>query len=94
MRNISCDRVPVCHRLFSVQLTGRSISMALVSKASAYWPRPIAAMSESCSWLELLQQRLRFSQVERVEALGEPAIDRGQKIVGLLSPALVAPKTG
>jgi hypothetical protein len=36
----------------------------------------------------------RFGLLEdrRIEALGEPAIDRGEKIVGLLSFTLIAPQ--
>jgi hypothetical protein len=33
-------------------------------------------------------------QVERIEAFGKATIDRGEKIVGLLSIALVAPEAG
>jgi hypothetical protein len=43
-------------------------------------------------WLELLKQRLGLFQVERIESLSEPTIDRGEKIVGLLSFALIAPE--
>jgi hypothetical protein len=45
--------------------------------------------SRSC--LELLQQRFGLLQVQRVETLGEPTIDRGEKIVSLLSFALIVP---
>ena len=38
-----------------------------------------------------MEQGLGFLQVQRVETLGEPAIDRGEKIVGLLPFALIAP---
>jgi len=38
-----------------------------------------------------VEQGLGFLQVQRVETLGEPAIDRGEKIVGLLPVALIAP---
>src|SRR5215472_3312061 len=41
---------------------------------------------------QLIEQRLRSLQVERIEALGEPAVDRCEKIVGLLSFALIAPE--
>jgi hypothetical protein len=36
--------------------------------------------------------RLRLLQIARVEALSEPAVDRSQKIAGLLHLALVAPE--
>ena len=47
-------------------------------------------ISESRSCRELLQQRLGLLQVERFESVGEPAIDRGEKIMGLLMFALIA----
>ena len=31
-------------------------------------------------------------QIERVEALGEPAVDRSEKIAGLIPLALIAPE--
>jgi hypothetical protein len=40
---------------------------------------------------QLLKQSLRLLQVERVEALDEPAVDRGQEIAGLSPLALIAP---
>ena len=39
---------------------------------------------------QLLQQRLHLLQIERVEALGELAIDWSEKIAGLLPLALIA----
>ena len=33
---------------------------------------------------EFVQQLLRFFQIERVEAFGEPAVDRSEKIAGLI----------
>ena len=48
-----------------------------------------ASVGSDCG--ELLQARLGLLQVERVEAFGEPAVDRGEKIAGLTPPALVAP---
>jgi len=43
---------------------------------------------------QLVEQGLGLLQVERVEALGEPPVDRGEKIVGLLPFALITPKPG
>jgi len=40
----------------------------------------------------LVEQRPRLDQVERVEALGEPAVDGGEEVVDLLALALIAPK--
>ena len=47
------------------------------------------------TWLSdvhLIQQGLGLLQIERVEAFGEPAVDRSEKIVGLLPFSLIAPK--
>jgi hypothetical protein len=38
---------------------------------------------------QLVQQRLGVSQDRRVETFGEPTVDRGEKIVGLLPFALI-----
>ena len=38
----------------------------------------------SFSGIQLVEQRLGLLQVERVEAFGEPAIDRSEKIAGLM----------
>jgi hypothetical protein len=42
--------------------------------------------------LELFQQFLGFLQVQHIEVLGEPAVDRGENIVGLLLFALIPPQ--
>ena len=54
-------------------------------------------MKISCSSNEplrrqLLEQRLRLLQIERVEALREPAVDRSKQFASLLRLALVAPE--
>ena len=41
--------------------------------------------------MQLIEQRLGLLQIERVEAFGEPAIDRSEKLAGLIPLALVAP---
>ena len=41
---------------------------------------------------QLLQQRLGLLEVSGVKALGEPAVDRGQQLVGLGALALVLPQ--
>jgi hypothetical protein len=46
----------------------------------------------SLSVVRLVEQRLGFLQIERVEAFGEPVVDRRQKIAGLLSLAVIAPE--
>src|SRR5262249_36208973 len=43
---------------------------------------------------QLLQQRLRFLQVRRVEAFGEPAVDWREEVAGFGALALVAPEAG
>ena len=46
----------------------------------------------SRSHRQLLQQRLRFLQIERVETFREPPVNRSQQFARLLHLALVAPK--
>ena len=41
---------------------------------------------------QLLEHRLGLLQVQRIEAFGEPAIDRCKKIAGLLSLAPITPE--
>src|SRR5438874_4460607 len=41
---------------------------------------------------QLGEKRLRLLQVGRVEALGEPAVDRGEQFLRLGPPALLAPQ--
>jgi hypothetical protein len=42
--------------------------------------------------MQFIEQRLNLLQIERVEAFGEPAIDRSEKVAGLRPPALIAPE--
>jgi hypothetical protein len=44
------------------------------------------------SGIQLIEQRLRFLQIECIEALGEPAVERREKLVGFLPLALIAPE--
>ena len=41
---------------------------------------------------QLVEQGLGLLQIERIKALGEPAVDRSEKIAGLLPLALIAPE--
>ena len=41
---------------------------------------------------QLVEQRLRLLQIERVEAFGEPAVDRSKQFARLLHLALIAPE--
>src|SRR5690242_17730650 len=43
---------------------------------------------------KLIEQRLGFDQIRRVEALGEPAVDRGEEIVSIRDLALIPPEAG
>ena len=42
------------------------------------------------SGVQLIEQRLGLLQIERVEAFGEPAIHRREKLAGLIPLALIA----
>ena len=52
-------------------------------------PEPIGVATKR-SWCQLVQQRLSLFQIKRVEALGEPAVDRSEQIAGLIPLALIA----
>src|SRR5271166_7057805 len=43
---------------------------------------------------QFVEQRPGFFQIGGVEAFGEPAVDRGEKIAGLTTLALIAPQPG
>ena len=50
-----------------------------------------AKLSVTTSTRQFVQQPLCLFQVEGVEALGEPGIDRREQIMRLSAPALFAP---
>jgi enoyl-CoA hydratase/carnithine racemase len=43
--------------------------------------------------LQLVEQSLGLLEIARVEAFGEPVVDRREKIAGLIALALTAPET-
>ena len=44
------------------------------------------------SGVQVVEQGLGLFQIERVEAFGEPAIDRSEKIAGVIPLGLIAPQ--
>jgi hypothetical protein len=44
------------------------------------------------SGVQFIEQRLRFLQIECIEALGEPAVDRSEKLAGRILLTLIAPE--
>jgi hypothetical protein len=54
--------------------------------------RTCLSVSDTFALLELLQQRLRVDEVLRVEAFGEPGVDRGKEVARVGAPALIAPQ--
>ena len=54
--------------------------------------RPGCRRDERSQVGQLVEQRLSLFQIERVEAFGEPAVDRSEQIAGLLPLALIAPE--
>ena len=42
--------------------------------------------------MQLTEQCLRFSQIERIEPFGEPAVDRGELFASVLLLPLIAPE--
>ena len=56
--------------------------------------RPFVSFPSNLSRRQLIEQRLRLFQIERVEAFSEPAVDRSEKLASLLPLALIAPEPG
>ena len=51
-------------------------------------------MIEILSGVQLIEQRLRFLQIARVETLRKPAANRSKQFARLLQPPLVTPEAG
>jgi len=47
-----------------------------------------------CFSSQFIEQRLRLFQIGGIEAFGEPAIDLGEEIAGLVAAATIAPEVG
>ena len=52
--------------------------------------RPGCPRSEHLSNTQVVEQRLCLFQIERVEAIGEPAVDRSEKFSGLIALPLMS----
>ena len=50
------------------------------------------AVRNSLSGVQFVEQGLGLLQIERVEAFGEPAVDRSKKLAGRIPLALIAPQ--
>jgi hypothetical protein len=66
----------------------RQLADIAVSPTQAFY-REVATSTLRC---ECVKQSLSLIQIERLEALGEPAVDRGEKLAGLLPLALISPE--
>jgi hypothetical protein len=53
---------------------------------------PAHSRQQAPSSSQRVEQSFGLLEVERVEAFGEPAVDRGEKIAGRVPLALVAPE--
>jgi hypothetical protein len=51
-------------------------------------------ITEILSGVQLIEQRLRFLQIARVETLRKPAANRSKQFARLLQPPLVTPEAG
>ena len=75
-------------RPFMATAAARQLADIAVSPTQAFY-REVATSTLRC---ECVKQSLSLIQIERLEALGEPAVDRGEKLAGLLPLALIAPE--
>ena len=75
-------------RPFMATAAARQLADIAVSPTQAFY-REVATSTLRC---ECVKQRLGLLQIERVEAFGEPAVDRSEKLAGLIPLALIAPE--
>ena len=76
--------LPALERLFTATPVGQRHRTRATAQSKS------VATNHLCR--QLLQQRLRFLQIARVEPFGEPAVNWSQQFVRLLHLALVAPE--
>jgi hypothetical protein len=67
-------------------------ALSVLGHAELFEPVRYLVSSLVHSRRQLIEQGLGLFQIERVEALGEPAVDRSENIASLLPLALVAPQ--
>jgi hypothetical protein len=77
-------------RPFMATAAARQLADIAVSPTLAFY-REVATSTLRC---ECVKQSLRLLQIERIEPLGEPAVDRSEQFACLITLALVAPETG
>jgi hypothetical protein len=70
----------------------RSAGASLPARDRAFRASLISLSSLACSRPQLIQQGFGLFEVERVEAFGEPAVDRSEQIAGLIQFALITPE--
>jgi len=63
-------------------------------KTSARWFTNLNLQASAIPSPQLVEQRLGVLQHRRVETFGEPAVDRGEKMVGFRAVTLVAAQPG
>ena len=75
-------------RPFVATAAARQLADIAVSPTQAFY-REVATSTLRC---ECVKQSLRLLQIARIEPFSEPAIDRSEKIAGLIPLALIAPE--
>src|SRR5271169_3695515 len=84
------------HGTTSLVASAKSLTVAQIrhsSRASLCPTRQAQSRSSNRSLRrQFLKQRLRFLQIERVEAFGEPAINRSEQFASLLRLPLITPE--
>jgi hypothetical protein len=92
------DRDPVHKRPLGVKVGPNWLrpSWSAPEHTAVVAPRPQtfwAGVSSADSY-QLVEQRLGVLQIGGIEALGEPAVNRGEQVVGLLPLASLGPEPG
>jgi hypothetical protein len=84
------ERIATKSTLF--HLADGTVPMDSRDKLLAANPGKHFLMGAASLWRQLAEQDLRLFQFARIEAFGEPVIDRGEKFARLIPHALIAPK--
>src|SRR4029077_20354611 len=86
------------HGTTSLVASAKSLTVAQIrhsTRASLCPTRQARSRSSNRSLRrQFLKQRLRFLQIERVEAFGEPPVHRSEDIAGFVAFPLITPEAG
>ena len=72
-----------------VEVNAKVVLGKPIIRGTSRYPARARSGASRC---QLVEQRLGVLQIERIEAFGEPAIDRSEQFTGFIPLALIAPE--